>query len=97
MTRYEAGRRFEWKERDFWKNKGYYVIRSAGSKGLFDLVCLPDKHEDAKPLGIQLKEYSGSRPKPPKEFVDAKVKCHKWWVTRKKGSRWNDTERELID
>ena len=40
MTQYAAGRRAEWKARDLLKSKGCDVTRSAGSKGLIDLVAL---------------------------------------------------------
>lgn len=39
MTRYASGRRAEWKARDWFRRRGYTVIRSAGSKGLVDLVA----------------------------------------------------------
>lgn len=38
MTRYASGRRAEWRARDWLRRRGYTVIRSAGSKGLVDLV-----------------------------------------------------------
>lgn len=40
MTRYASGRRAEWRARDLFKNRGCDVVRSAGSKGLIDLVAL---------------------------------------------------------
>jgi hypothetical protein len=36
---YISGRRFEYKRRDAWVEKGYTVARTAGSKGPFDLLC----------------------------------------------------------
>lgn len=39
-THYQRGRAFEWKIRKEYEAKGYYVTRSAGSKGYWDLVCL---------------------------------------------------------
>ena len=39
MTQYSRGRDFEWKVRDDLKEKGYHVIRSAGSKTKVDLVA----------------------------------------------------------
>lgn len=35
------GRRFEHEVRAFMESCGFYVVRSAGSKGAFDLVCFP--------------------------------------------------------
>lgn len=44
MSRYAAGRRLEWKARKALEAQGYFVIRSAGSKGPVDLVAFhPDK------------------------------------------------------
>ncbi|MFC8797333.1 hypothetical protein ACFT2C_06345 [Promicromonospora sp. NPDC057138] len=40
MTRYDAGRRFEWRVRDELVDDGYAVIRSAGSKTKVDLVAI---------------------------------------------------------
>jgi Holliday junction resolvase-like predicted endonuclease len=40
VTNYAAGRRAEWKARDLLKAYGCDVTRSAGSKGLIDLVAL---------------------------------------------------------
>jgi Holliday junction resolvase len=40
MTRYTAGRKFEYDVRDFLKKKyGYTVVRAAGSHGLADLIA----------------------------------------------------------
>ena len=39
MSGYVKGRRFEYRVRDFFKNKGFVVIRAAQSKPV-DLVCL---------------------------------------------------------
>jgi holliday junction resolvase Hjr len=39
MTKYDDGRRFEWKVRDALEADGYDVIRSAGSKTKVDLVA----------------------------------------------------------
>lgn len=42
MTNYDRGKRFEHRVRDDLRKRGYYVIRSAGSKGKIDLVALID-------------------------------------------------------
>ena len=39
MNRYGAGRRLEWKVRKRLEGAGWFVIRSAGSKGPCDLVA----------------------------------------------------------
>lgn len=54
MTNYARGRRFEWKRRDHYKEQGYTVVRSAGSKSKFDLVCLPHTHK-GRVLAVQCK------------------------------------------
>lgn len=36
---YAKGRRFEYRVRDLLEESGYYVIRSAGSKGIVDLAA----------------------------------------------------------
>jgi len=38
---YKSGRTFEYRTQNFLRKIGYYVIRSYGSKGLFDLVAVP--------------------------------------------------------
>lgn len=40
MTRYEVGRRFEWRVRRHFEKEGYFVVRAAGSKGPVDLVAV---------------------------------------------------------
>jgi Holliday junction resolvase len=51
MTRYAVGRRFEWRVRRYYEKLGYFVVRSAGSKGPVDLVALGGY----RPLIIQCK------------------------------------------
>jgi len=38
---YQRGRAYEYKEKKIWEEMGYFVIRSAGSHSLFDLVAFP--------------------------------------------------------
>ena len=40
---YVAGRSFEYRIIKFLINRGYYVVRSYASKGVFDLVAVPPK------------------------------------------------------
>lgn len=40
VTNYERGRNFEYRVRDFFRDLGYFVVRSSGSHGVADLVCL---------------------------------------------------------
>ena len=46
---YIKGRRFEYKVMSFFEKLGFYVIRSAGSKGDFDIIAI----RDGKTYGIQ--------------------------------------------
>ena len=46
-NRYVSGRYFEYKTRKALEKEGYYVVRSAGSKGAVDLVALGE-------IGIRL-------------------------------------------
>ena len=41
--RYRIGRRLEWRIRKLLEQHGYEVIRSAGSKGRWDLIAIKDK------------------------------------------------------
>lgn len=43
MTKYESGAKIEREIRKKLEDDGFYVIRSAGSKGCFDLVAFNDK------------------------------------------------------
>lgn len=38
MTNYQKGRSFEYRVANFFKEKGFYVVRTAGSHSLFDLI-----------------------------------------------------------
>jgi hypothetical protein len=38
--RYNSGRRLEWRVRDYYKDRGFEVFRSAGSKSPADLICI---------------------------------------------------------
>jgi len=49
MTRYSRGRRFEHEVRKLLERKGYFCVRSAGSRGVFDLLCV----RNGIPWGIQ--------------------------------------------
>lgn len=43
MTQYQRGVRFEYKVKQAYEARGCYVVRSAGSHGLFDLIAI-DEH-----------------------------------------------------
>ena len=42
MSNYEVGRRFEYERAAYYRERGYTVMRTAGSHGPFDLVCLKE-------------------------------------------------------
>lgn len=57
---YKKGRRFEYRVRDFLEDNGYFVIRSAGSKGIVDLaafkfgeVLFVQSKGNSKPLCVE--------------------------------------------
>jgi hypothetical protein len=53
---YISGRAYEYKVKRHWESQGYVVLRSAGSRGPFDLVALPGpKLRQKKVVAIQCK------------------------------------------
>lgn len=60
MNTAAKGRKYEWKIRKEFESLGYYVIRSAGSKGKVDLIAInPDIKEICL---IQCKSYKIFKP-----------------------------------
>lgn len=53
--RYVAGRNFEYKTKREWEEKGYLVVRSAGSKGPVDLVAIPNGQPQQHVVLLQCK------------------------------------------
>jgi len=39
-TNYHRGRNFEYRVKKYLEEKGYFVVRSAGSHGIFDLIAI---------------------------------------------------------
>lgn len=57
---YATGRDYEYKERDYWREKGWYAQRSHGSKGPWDVYAVSP---DGKTVyWIQVKTYRNTRP-----------------------------------
>jgi len=52
VTRYASGRRFEWRVKRFLERRGWFVVRSAGSHGIADLVAL---RRGCPPMLVQCK------------------------------------------
>jgi len=57
---YIKGRNFEYRVMDFLRERGYFCMRSSGSKGLFDVIAIPSTKGST--LLIQAK-YNGYIPK----------------------------------
>jgi Holliday junction resolvase len=66
MSNYKRGRNFEYEVRDYYRALGYYVVRSANSKGLADLVAL--KKGEVLLIQCKLNGLIGSKER--KEFVE---------------------------
>lgn len=57
---YIKGRSFEYRIVAYLRNRGYYVQRSYGSKGVFDILAIPPKkHGNNRSLAIQAKNQKG--------------------------------------
>ena len=104
--RYIKGRNFEYRVKEHYEKEGYFVVRSAGSKGIADLVAIyknnpPKQH---LPLIIQCKNMSYKRvpKKEIKRFLDF---ASKYWcvpvVATKRGRKLvlfegEDTLRDFL-
>lgn len=63
MTRYASGRRAEWRARDWFRRRGYTVIRSAGSKGLVDLVAWRERGTEGEYADVVFAQVKYTRSK----------------------------------
>ena len=75
---YHKGRTFEYRVQNYLRKKGYYVIRSYGSKGLYDLIAIPPPNEKGMqyyPLMIQCKTNGYIKPI---ERESLKINKYKW-------------------
>ena len=57
MNRYNIGRRFEYRIKKWFEDRGFFVVRSAGSRGLADLVAIKGKEV----ILVQCKAYKPSQ------------------------------------
>lgn len=73
MSKYNKGVNFERRVRKDLENKGYYVVRSAGSKGVFDLIALK---QHRRPLGVQCKYSSNPDGIEPTDFDTSFKQLH---------------------
>lgn len=55
---YLAGRRFEYKVKKYYENKGYTVLRTSGSHGFADLVAIKRQDHLIHILFIQCKNHN---------------------------------------
>ena len=93
MTNYKSGRYFEYELKKRYEKQGAYVIRSAGSHGLADLIVI---YRDKKPLLVQVKFFSGSVPKPSQEFRNLKASgFRKIWIAKRKWKHGSQFEYEV--
>lgn len=109
LSMYNKGSRGERKSRALLEADGWYVVRSAGSKGLWDLVCYltrPPRTSEPTVRLIQVK--SGSRPAVRSErdeiagaLVPSCATKEIWrWPNRARlpmVSRWSDGEARWVD
>ena len=77
------GRRFENYVKSKRENSGYYVIRSAGSRGIFDLIAI----KDGIAFGIQCKKNGLSKKEIEKVISTAKVYGIVPCIAYKEGNR----------
>lgn len=70
--KYVSGRSFEYRVSYYLRKKGYYTVRSYGSKGLYDIIAVP---QSGQTLLIQAKR-NGTVPK--HELEKLKKYRHKW-------------------
>lgn len=57
---YQAGAAFERRRKAHYESEGYVVVKAGGSKGPFDLVCLPSPamRRDSSTLAVQCKRVT---------------------------------------
>ena len=86
---YEIGRRFEYRVQNYLRAKGYYVVRSYASKGVYDLIAIPPTNGDFQnyPLGIQCKTNGYLPPKERQRFSDVGNNWQLWPILAFRKSR----------
>ena len=80
---YAKGRAFEYRVQNHLRKKGYYVIRSYGSKGLYDLIAIPpsnDKNIQNYPLMIQCKTNGYIKPVERESLKSNRYKWQGWQI-----------------
>ena len=83
------------------RNNEYYGVRSAGSHGIGDVILIPIDRDDLDsqrtPIICQLKRDGASHIEEQTRFRNLKLlNTIKWWVTKPKGSSFNELKIEVI-
>ena len=89
-SKYASGRITEYKARNFLIEKGYYVLRSAGSKGAFDLIAW--KGEVYRHIQVKRESKKSSYAKDTRQILSTKVPknaSRELWIYAK-GRGWRD-------
>lgn len=89
MTKYERGRKLERQLVDFMEFHGFHAIRSAGSKGIFDVMAIPKTNLDiSSPIVFQCKKDKAKNTKELQNLIKIGpyINAHVVWVTKNPGS-----------
>jgi len=87
------GTRNEHKSRDLLAAQGYYVIRAAGSLGLWDLVAFNTTYPHTAGHPVRLVQVKTNRP-PSKTEVNAMAGLVLPWFVSKQIHVWHDSVRD---
>lgn len=98
---YRKGRTLEYHCMDYLRERGYYTIRSYGSKGLFDVIAVRPQYNPPMihfPLLIQCKTNNYVPPKERDELRKASEKYQGWVLIcyRDKGVKFRALNGEKI-
>jgi len=84
---YKKGRSFEYRVRRYYEKQGYLVIRSAGSKGIADLVAI--KGDEVLLIQCKIRKYLN-------KWEKEQVKYWKPRVNAKFVLAWRKGKRKLV-
>lgn len=83
---YRVGRRWEYRVKALLEEQGYYVMRSASSKGLFDLIAVKSTHVRLiqckygyQPSAVSIEEF---------KLFNAPPNCSKEFWIKLRGERY---------
>jgi len=86
MSHYTKGRRLEYKTMRVLEAAGYYATRSAGSKGLWDVIGISS--QETLLVQVKANDWPGSLEMEQMELFQAHPRC------RKIIHRWRDRARQ---